>query len=570
VKILDAGFIQNQICVIVFYCKKDLLLSGHRISENSGFESGESLLFCFLTDFIFFFSIDPQKRVFLMKKSSCFVICVLLFSFFQTIGPDLSVAQDSTESIAKRTEWFKNRQYGVFVHYLASLQNNKEALNSLGRETSWDECVREFDVEKFADQIEQTGAGYVIFTMMQQTQFLIAPNETFDRLTGYRPGEACATRDLVEDLYQALHKRNIDLMLYWTGDGPTADLQAGTGMKVGFPVTREFVQNWANVAAEYGRRYGDKVKGYWVDGCYEWIGYTDEELFRILAEGLRAGNPDRILAFNPGVDPKIHSRTIHEDYTCGEMNSFLEIPKERFVDGKQWHILSFMGTDPASPCAWGRPGVALDRNELADYVFSVNSRGGVVSIDMMLYRDGSLDRSQLENIRTLRDKLAERERIGFAAREGWSVPAGNIAWKKFAQLTSLDGTRQLIPSCGKVHDASRGVDGDRGTSAIGAGDWAWRYCVDFNGTFNVNRVVVHFGSGYPTDVEVFLKKSDGDWTSIGHFTDQKGESLDISLEPLAATHIAVSAYKPDAENQPGVQMSISELEVYEKIPENQK
>ena len=32
---------------------------------------------------------------------------------------------------------------------------------------------------------------------------------SFDRLTGYRPGEACATRDVVEDLYQMLYAKNI-------------------------------------------------------------------------------------------------------------------------------------------------------------------------------------------------------------------------------------------------------------------------------------------------------------------------------------------------------------------------
>jgi len=32
---------------------------------------------------------------------------------------------------------------------------------------------------------------------------------SFDRLTGYRPGEACATRDMVEDLYQMLYAKNI-------------------------------------------------------------------------------------------------------------------------------------------------------------------------------------------------------------------------------------------------------------------------------------------------------------------------------------------------------------------------
>lgn len=119
-----------------------------------------------------------------------------------------------------KTDWFVAAKYGVFVHYLNSIQNNPDHVASLGKQTDWDECVRELDVEKFAERMEQAGVDYGTFTMMQLRRHLIAPNATFDRLTGYQPGQACATRDLVEDLYAALHQRGIPLMPYWTGDGP--------------------------------------------------------------------------------------------------------------------------------------------------------------------------------------------------------------------------------------------------------------------------------------------------------------------------------------------------------------
>ena len=66
------------------------------------------------------------------------------------------------------------------------------------------------------------------------------------------------------------------------------------------------------------------------------------------------------------------------------------------------------------------PGVRYGKQELADYVFDVNTAGGVVSVDVLLYRDGSLDRSQLEVLKTLRPGLA-------AARKRSPVPAGNVA-----------------------------------------------------------------------------------------------------------------------------------------------
>ena len=188
-------------------------------------------------------------------------------------------------------------------------KNDAEQLHSLGRETSWDECVAEFDTDAFAAAMNEVGAGYVIFTVMQRRRTLIAPNATFDRISGYRPGEACTRRDLIEDLYQSLARYKIPLMLYYTGDGPCDDPQASKAFNWTYPINDTFLERWSSVAREYGERYGKKVAGWWVDGCYPWLEYNDERL-GVFAEALRAGNPDRIIAFNRGVDPKVMS--LHE------------------------------------------------------------------------------------------------------------------------------------------------------------------------------------------------------------------------------------------------------------------
>ena len=71
--------------------------------------------------------------------------------------------------------------------------------------------------------LHEMGAGYYVITTMQGRKFMIAPNKTFDRIAGTKTGEACAARDLVQDLYQALSRYGIDLYLYFTGDGPYKD-----------------------------------------------------------------------------------------------------------------------------------------------------------------------------------------------------------------------------------------------------------------------------------------------------------------------------------------------------------
>ncbi|MGC8742695.1 MAG: discoidin domain-containing protein [Verrucomicrobiia bacterium] len=455
------------------------------------------------------------------------------------------------------TDWFQKAGYGVFVHYLNDLQNNSNTVHSLGKQTSWDECVKEFDVERFAAAMAEAQAGYVIFTMHQRTRFLIAPNSTFDRLTGYKPGEACSTRDLVEELYQALSKRKIPLMLYWTGDGPREDALASKGLG-GFknPIPVEYVRNWASVVREYGERYGEKVKGWWVDGCYSFIGY-DEERLGILAAALKAGNTNRIIALNPGVQNKVGFYTIYDDYTCGEQNNFYDIPTSRWINGVQWHILSFLGCGNSKiGAAWAMPGVKYQKSELIDYVADVNQAGGVVSIDILLFRDGSVDRSQLEVLKALRPDIA-------ASKAKLPVPPGNLAFRKPSKLLSLDGEREL-PANSEIHFPRLGVDGKLNTYAQAAGEWAWTYEVDLLKPYKIRRIKVNFGKGFATTLRISVSENRKEWKQVAYATSLEGKPFECQFEPTAAEYVRVSAIKPDGENQKGSQMSIAELEVYEE------
>ena len=457
------------------------------------------------------------------------------------------------------TDWFQQAGYGVFVHYLEDLQNDPKQIHSLGRRTSWDECVREFDVNRFADAMAEAGAGYVFFTMQQRTRFLIAPNATFDKMTGYKPGEACATRDLVEDLYQALHRRNIPLMLYWTGDGPRADAKAAAAMAAPAQVTTDYVSKWASVVQEYGERYGEKVCGWWADGCYPFIGYDDEKL-GLMARALKAGNPKRIVAMNPGVEDKVRAYSRHEDFTCGEQNQFHDQPLTRWVKGEQWHILSFMGSGVSHiGAAWAMPGAKYSKQDLIDYVSEVNRAGGVVSIDVILFRDGGLDRSQLEVLKALRPGLA-------AAKAQPAIPPGNLAFRKPARLLSLDGSHELVVNGGGSgqHFAKHGVDGNPKTTALAGGEWAWTYEVDLLSPHPVRRVKVHFGkTGFATKLQISLSSDHKTWQTVASADSLEGQPYAAEFNPVKAQYLRVSALKPNGPDQKGAQMAVAELEVYE-------
>lgn len=309
------------------------------------------------------------------------------------------------------TEWFYEHGYGLFLHYLDVCMNNPKHPRSMGKSTSWDECLLDFDCDLFASDASKCGAGYVILTVMQVSKHMLAPNETFNRITGYRNGEACPTFDFIEKMYEALQKYDIDLMLYFTGDGPASDEIAGNAFGYrgyhpnGTKVTKEFVEKWSSVLREYSLRYGKKVKGWWLDGTPGIIGYDNVEYLKILTDAARAGNPDAICACNFwglmnefGAERKqVYLGTPCCDYTAGEMVYFNDVPVAPFIGEQRWHIQSFMGVSQTQTEYEGgaMPGCRYTAEYMQDYYRRVHAHGGVISIDICAYRDGHIDPDQI-------------------------------------------------------------------------------------------------------------------------------------------------------------------------------
>jgi hypothetical protein len=80
---------------------------------------------------------------------------------------------------APQTGWFQAARIGAFMHFLPG---NAAAFAK----------VNDFDVEQLARQLDGMGARYFVFTLGQNSGRFNAPNATYDRITGYQPGERCA------------------------------------------------------------------------------------------------------------------------------------------------------------------------------------------------------------------------------------------------------------------------------------------------------------------------------------------------------------------------------------------
>ena len=268
---------------------------------------------------------------------------------------------------ADPTDWFHQAKWGVMTHYLGAPPSSKGGAELTAE--MWNDQVNRFDVAGLVDQLASTGARYLLFTIGQNSGHFCAPNATYDKLVGIAPSK-CSRRDLVADLAAALAKRNIRLMVYLPSGAPAADPVArqklgwlwgrtGGWQLPGEPVggrLAEFQRRWESVIREWSQRWGKSVAGWWIDGCYfpdQMYRFDDEPNFASFARALKAGNPDSIIAFNPGVKVPVIAFTRHEDYAAGEVNlkefgKAVEACPGRWLECEgrkvQFQILTYLGS----------------------------------------------------------------------------------------------------------------------------------------------------------------------------------------------------------------------------------
>ena len=332
-----------------------------------------------------------------MKRvTTCSVVFAALTAATAFVAPGAELQpRDGTPVIgteqSTQVDWLKDARIGAFMHFLP---------DSPGAFAK----VKDFDVEALAKQLEEMGAKYFVLTLGQNSGWFNAPNAVYDRITGYKPGERCAERDLPLDLQRALHARGIRLMLYLPCQTPNGDshAQKAFGLPQGRkdqPIDVAFAKQWAEVVHEWSTHYGDKVSGWWFDGAYQHVRFT-EDIARIYADAVKRGNPKAIVTFNPGVVLKRHTQA--EDYTAGELNDpFKVVPTSRWVDGSQWHTLTFLGS------TWGARNVRHTTEQWRSWFKKVVDRGGVATLDVGPNMDpkagpiGAIGKEQAEQFRAI-------------------------------------------------------------------------------------------------------------------------------------------------------------------------
>ena len=278
-----------------------------------------------------------------------------------------------------RSDWLYEAKWGVMFHYVYG-----SAHMDVSGPAEWNDVVNRFDVEGLADQLSSAGAGWLLLTISQHPP-LNAPSDIFDRNVP-APKPVTTDRDLFLDAAEALEKRDISLMAYSTYFAPAQMFQdEEKDARTPYP------DWWPEGLADYSRRWGPRVRGWWFDGQR-----GNEDLNRRLAEAARAGNPDAIVAFNR--PHGFQRNSIHEDFTAGDTphapdglctGRWAAAPLAeagggqglRRGGGLQWHMLSFLGY------SWGPSVKRVDNprysaEQVAGISRKIVSAGGVVTWDV--------------------------------------------------------------------------------------------------------------------------------------------------------------------------------------------
>ena len=309
----------------------------------------------------------------------------------------IASAQERAREKRASTKWFVDAKYGVTFHWTPTTQPRK------GPQKAFPEAVRDLDVAAFASTVEETGAGYVIFTSTHAPHWFPAPIEAIEKTL---PGNTC-DRDLIGDLADALNKKGIKLILYYPGgrgsedDAPDIPWGKASGWTEDKNV---YFDNFCRIFTEIGRRYGSKVAGYWFDFCP----FNAPHHFEPLYDAAKTGNPDRIIAWNSWIN-RVPSD--FQEYLAGEIaDNIIDIDPGEFahLQPHVWIVLDDEDWVHEQPdTVIGAP--HMSTSELVSFVNACVKKNIVVSMNVSIYQDGSISPATLDQLKAVRSAVRTEE-----------------------------------------------------------------------------------------------------------------------------------------------------------------
>lgn len=291
------------------------------------------------------------------------------------------------KKLGSNTQWLRDAKWGVFSHYLVHMPSASVPEGMTGE--LWNRKVNSFEPHVLAQQLFDAGASYYFITIGQGGGYFCSPNAAYEHLLGPSGGKL-SNRDLVADVAHELSKKNIRTCVYLPAFAKdNAQDQA----------------SWQAVIKEWSQRWGTAISAWWIDGLY-----TAPGQFKAFTDAFKEGNPNAIIAYNPGPvgmnRDQLMPATEYEDFLAGEVDYFLPTCGTRVFDGKQYylgpdisgdqlHFLSFLGA------WWGTGEPRFSADLIIAWTKHINAHGGTVTWDVPVSDKGHIADNYLQQLKAL-------------------------------------------------------------------------------------------------------------------------------------------------------------------------
>lgn len=306
----------------------------------------------------------------------------------------IAAEEERAKNARASFDWMAEAGYGLMFHWTS------KAPMPDGSIKTFEDAVNDFDVDKFVNMIEETGAGYVYFPIGHAESFCPAPIESWERIF---PGQT-TKRDLIMELADALNEKGIRLLCYVNGPLGFGYPRYGGAT----PETREaFVANFKAILSELGMRYQDKIAGYWFDTMIAIFKDFPQMPFEVFYNASKVGNKDRIICLNAWIWPDVSP---WQDYWPGEVQHPIAPPENGFMKNGPSPNLPYQVLLTMEKHAWGagRTGIKdpkFTAEELSTYINACMENGGAVTINLSVFQDGTVGEKALDVMRGVKAEI---------------------------------------------------------------------------------------------------------------------------------------------------------------------
>ena len=287
-----------------------------------------------------------------------------------------------------------------------------------GTRASFPQVYADFDYIAFAQKMSDMRADYVIWSTSWWQYWFPAPIAAIDAVQSGITTTSHGGQDYLQKLIDALKAKNIKLFLYYhSGHSAHNDAHNTTwwsnfykAPRAGHYARKEgAINRWMNIIAEIGNRYGEDLAGWFFDDGSQYYPAP----FHLVNSALRAGNPNRYVAFNEWVDAQGPSISEYVDLAFGNgigdgasFNGFIDSATGKFNSGPWPGLYAHFMQTANGPGAWGILGprttpipFQITEATFKSQMNSAKSRNKALSYNYLMWANGDMPQSGIDRFK---------------------------------------------------------------------------------------------------------------------------------------------------------------------------